>query len=205
VSSTRTYSSAEDELPTEAERLQKQAEKLRREVELFEAEKKSARIAERIKFEQEQAAKQATRRRYSALVPILKPDGSTVEERCDFSPKLATDSFITTFEINLPLGVILSEDDQIPGTVKVDEIADESNARVAGLQIGDTIRACTACRMEMERPTWQLMVGGIGVPKTKRFMYSVDDRPFEEVLEAIASNRMDPDQRPVLLVVERRE
>jgi hypothetical protein len=59
--------------------------------------------------------------------------------------------------------------------------------------------------MEMERPTWQLMVGGIGVPKTKRFMYSVDDRPFEEVLEAIVSNRMDPDQRPVLLVVERRE
>jgi hypothetical protein len=205
VSSTKALRSSADEVPTEAERLQKQAEKLRMEVELFEAEKNAARIAERAKFEEEEAAKLATRQRFSALVPILKPDGSTVEERCDFKPKLGTDSFITTFEVNLPLGIILSEDDQIPGTVKVDVIADESNAKVAGLRVGDIIRACTACRMEMERPTWQLMIGGIGVPRTKRFMYSVDDRPFEEVLEAIASNRMDPDQRPMLLVVERRE
>ena len=38
-----------------------------------------------------------------------------------------------------------------------------------------------------------------------RFMYSVDNRPFEEVMEAIGSNRMDPEARPVLIVVERKE
>ena len=33
--------------------------------------------------------------------------------------------------------------------------------------------------MEMEQPTWQIIAGGIGRPKTVRFMYSVDGRPFE--------------------------
>jgi hypothetical protein len=59
--------------------------------------------------------------------------------------------------------------------------------------------------MEMEQPTWQLIAGGIGRPKTVRFMYSVDNRPFGEVMDAIGSNRMDPERRPVLIVVERRE
>jgi hypothetical protein len=41
------------------------------------------------------------------------------------------------------------------------------------------------------------------MPKTKRFVYSVDGRPFEEVMDAVGSNRMDPEERPVILVVER--
>ena len=57
--------------------------------------------------------------------------------------------------------------------------------------------------MNMEAPTWQLLAGGIGIPKTKRMMYVVDQRPFEEVMDAIGSNRMDPENRPVILVVER--
>ena len=42
------------------------------------------------------------------------------------------------------------------------------------------------------------------MPKTKRFMFSADQQPFEQVMEAISSNRMDPDNRPVLLVLERK-
>jgi hypothetical protein len=55
----------------------------------------------------------------------------------------------------------------------------------------------------VETPTWQLIAGGIGQPKTKRYMYSVDGRPLEEVLMAVASNRMDPQGRDVWLVLER--
>jgi len=193
----------------DAERLRQQAEKLRREVESFEQEKAVAEQAEKDKIQQEIAIQQATRERYSAVVPILKPDGSTVEERCDFSPRYKEGgSFITTVEASLPLGILLGEsDDMFPGTrtVLIDEIASESNGEMAGLQEGDIIRAFTACRAEMEQPTWQLLAGGIGVPKMKRFMYSADNRPLEEVLDAIGSNRMDPDERPVLIVVERRE
>ena len=55
----------------------------------------------------------------------------------------------------------------------------------------------------MSTPTWQLIAGRIGQPKTKRFIYSVDGRPLEEVLEAVGSNRMDPEGRDVWLVLER--
>jgi len=76
---------------------------------------------------------------------------------------------------------------------------------VAGVQENDIVRAITATQTTMETPTWQLLAGGIGQPKTKRFMYSVDGRPLEEVLAAIGSNRMDPDGRDVWLVLERND
>jgi hypothetical protein len=71
------------------------------------------------------------------------------------------------------------------------------------IQEGDVLRAVTACQTTMETPTWQLLAGGIGQPKTKRFMFSVDGRPLEEVLDAVGSNRMDVARRDVVLVVER--
>lgn len=104
----------------------------------------------------------------------------------------------------MPLGIILGESEEFPGAICVDEVARESNGEMAGVRVGDLLRACTACQVTMETPTWQLMAGGIGMPKTKRFMFSVDGRPFEEVMNAVASNRMDPDARPVVLVLERR-
>ena len=78
-----------------------------------------------------------------------------------------------------------------------------SNGNTAGVKDGDLLRACSACQMTMETPTWQLLAGGVGQPKTKRFMYATDGRPFEEVMDAVASNRMDPDGRDVWLVLER--
>lgn len=67
------------------------------------------------------------------------------------------------------------------------------------------MRAVTACQVTMESPTWQLLAGGIGRPKMKRFMCIVDGMPLEEVLGAVGSNRMDALGRDVWLVLERIE
>ena len=90
-------------------------------------------------------------------------------------------------------------------TIMVDEVAEGSNGESAGIRVGDIVRACTACQAMMKAPTWQILAGGIGMPETRRFIYDVDGRPLEEVMEAIGSNRMDPEQRPVVLVSERTE
>ena len=192
---------------SDAEGLREQAQRLRQEIDSLEEQKASAEQEDLRKVQEEQAAAQQKRERYSAMVPILKPDGSTVEERCDFVPRWPEEnvSFITTVQAELPIGVILGESEQFAGATVVDEIGENSNGQKAGLQVGDLVRAFTACRMEMDRPAWQLMAGGIGRPKTVRFMYSADNRPFEEVMEAVASNRMDPQVRPVLIVIERLE
>ena len=78
-----------------------------------------------------------------------------------------------------------------------------SNGEAAGVRAGDVLRACTAVKVQMEMPTWQLLGGGIGRPRPFRFIYSVDQRPFEEVMDAVGSNRLDPEARDVTLVVER--
>lgn len=114
-------------------------------------------------------------------------------------------SFIMACQADLPLGILLGEHEELPGAIRVDEVAANSNGEQASVQEGDLLRACTACQQTMETPTWQLLAGGIGQPKTKRFMFATDGRPFEEVMEAVASNRMDPEGRPVWLVLERPE
>lgn len=183
-----------------------EAERLRQEVAEFEQRRAATKQEIQNQQQKEAAEKQQLRERYSATVPILKPDGRVEEERVDFPPYYKDgSSFVTVCEASLPLGLILGESEDFVGAVTVDEIADDSNAARAGLQIGDLVRAFTACRMEMEQPTWQLIAGGIGRPKMFRFMYSSDNKVFEEVMDAIGSNRMDPEGRPVLLVLEKRE
>jgi hypothetical protein len=202
-----------DELLSAAARkaqvLREEAARLRAEVDSLQARKEETAQAEILSRQTLQQEQEALRDRYSALIPILKPDGSVSEERCDFAPRFRTQktvsSYITVCEAFLPLGIILGESEEYPGMTVVDEVADGSNGQDGGIQVGDMVRACTACRVEMTAPTWQLLVGGIGQPKTVRFMYLIDNRPFEEVMEAVASNRMDPESRPVLLVVERQE
>ena len=186
--------------------LMAKAQSLRKDVESFEAAKQAAQDQQKKEIEAVQAERQQIRERYSAIVPILKPDGSTQEERCDFAPKWPVgESRIMVFEASLPIGVILGESEQFGATTVVDEVANGSNGQFAGLEVGDLVRAFTACKVEMEMPTWQILAGGIGIPKTKRFMYSADGRPFEEVMDAVGSNRQDPGQRPVLFVVERKD
>jgi len=96
----------------------------------------------------------------------------------------------------------------VPG-IDVATVAQEQEPAVlmqdeaAGIRVGDCLRATSACQVTMEQPTWQLLAGGIGRPKTTRMMFSTDNKMFEEVMDAIASNAMDPESRDVWLVVER--
>jgi hypothetical protein len=112
-------------------------------------------------------------------------------------------SRIIALQAPLPLGLILGEEASKPGVTCVDEADPNGNGANVGVMQGDIVRAITACQTTVETPTWQLIAGGIGQPKTKRYMYSVDGRPLEEVLMAVASNRMDPQGRDVWLVLER--
>jgi hypothetical protein len=207
MSPNRLVSPSSSSEPSEAERLKQQAEKLRQEVAALEQSKRTVQIEERRVAEQARAEQAALRDRYSAIVPILKPDGTVSLEKCEFPPRVKDGStFIELCEAALPLGILLGEgENEKTGLIVVDEVAKESNGAQGGLLEGDIVRAFTACKMGMDMPTWQVLAGGIGVPKTRRFMYSADGRPFEEVMDAVASNRMDPEQRPVLIVVERRE
>jgi hypothetical protein len=195
---------AEDNAAIEAEQLKEKARKLREEIQAFQKDKDTLEEAERREIQAVLDAKQAYINQYSCVVPILKPDGTTVEETIQFPARYAKGkSTILMLEAPLPLGVILGEHETITGMTVVDEVGEGSNGEAAGLEVGDLIRACTACRVEMEQPTWQLMVGGIGRPKTMRFIFSTDFKPFEQVMDALGSNRMDPDERSVILVVER--
>ncbi|KAG7360236.1 hypothetical protein IV203_035335 [Nitzschia inconspicua] len=192
--------------------LRQQARKLRQEIEEFENQKQAMEQTERERMQDELNSRQALIDQYSVVVPILKPDGMTVEEKIQFPPRLeklpqgGTDSSaIFLCEATLPLGILLGEHESLVGMTEVDEVAAGSNGEKAGIREGDLLRACTACKVEMEQPTWQLIAGGIGRPKTVRYIFSTDFKPFEMVMEAVASNRMDPEGRPVLLVLERRK
>jgi hypothetical protein len=129
-------------------------------------------------------------------------------ERCDFPPRLVsgengTLSRIIAVQANLPLGITLGQREDMPGFTTVDDVAKGSNGELAGVKVGDLLRACTATQFTMDMPTWQLLAGGIGRPKTTRMMFSADGVSFEKVMEAIISNSMDPEGRPTWLVLER--
>mmetsp|Transcript_20718 Transcript_20718/g.57562 ORF Transcript_20718/g.57562 Transcript_20718/m.57562 type:complete len:304 (+) Transcript_20718:210-1121(+) len=213
-----------------SEELREKAAALRREVEAFEATKQQQRDALDQQAAAEQQERQERRLRYSAEVPILKGDGTVSMERCDFPPRLvrADDadadgdgdadaqplSEIFAFQAPLPLGIVLGQEEydaspsrsyETTPPITVDDLAESGNAFRAGIRSGDILRACTACQVTMEQPTWQLLVGGIGRPKTTRMMVGTDDKALEQVLETIASNGMDPEERAVWLVVERPE
>jgi hypothetical protein len=206
-----------------------QANRLRIEIEILEQQKQNTQRIEEQKRQEEDSLAILVRDRYSAILPILKPDGTTIMERCTFTPTHEDGaSFITTFESMLPLGIIIGEatrtiTDSDGSTrsrpyIVIDDMSSMSHGEQCGLQVGDILHACTACKVDMELPTWQLLLGGIGRPKTNRYMYAIDTASQQQVgqspynpnnqlldntMNAIASNRMDPEQRPILLVIER--
>lgn len=188
----------------DAQKLLDEAERIRKEVSAFEQKKDDVIAAKKQEQSRIVEEKQSERERYIAEVPILKGDGSTVVERVDFPPRFTRGtSTVLAVRSVLPLGIILGESEDVPGAIGIDEIAPGGNAGAAGVKVGDLLRAVTACQVTMEQPTWQLIVGGIGQPKTKRMMFSTDGKVFEEVMEAVASNRMDPSGEPAWLVLER--
>lgn len=188
------------------EEIRSKAEQLREEVNQFERAKESQALKEQRSREEIATKKMNERMRYAVEVPILKSDGSEVMETVDFPPRMKSigkKSIVLAVQATLPLGIILGESDKITGMTAVDEVAVGSNGDLAGVKVGDLLRGCTACQVTMEMPTWQLMAGGIGRPKTTRMMYSADGRPFEEIMEAVGSNRLDPSERAAWLVLER--
>jgi len=200
-----------------ARALKEKAAALRKEVEAFEASKQEESDQLQKEVEDKQREKDELRQRYSAVVPILKGNGDVVMERCDFPPRMTkipeSDdddarplSRIIAFQAPLPLGIVLGQDEQLPVNQRpttIDVVAEGGNGEAAGIRVGDCLRATSACQVTMEQPTWQLLAGGIGRPKTTRMMFSTDNKMFEEVMDAIASNAMDPESRDVWLVVER--
>ena len=202
VSSVNAKKSVEEE----TKELLEKAKKLRDEVSVITTAKRNKVLEIEEKEQKIVNQKEKLRLRYSVEIPILKGDGSEKMERVDFQPRFAGEkSFVTTIQAQLPLGIILGEYESNPGIICVDDVNEGSNGEKSGVRVGDLLRACTACKMTMETPTWQLLAGGIGTPKTARMIYSVDGRPFEEVMEAVSSNRMDPEERPTWLVLERDE
>jgi len=196
-----------------ANTLREKADQLRREVTQFEDGKRDKERSDQLARDTVLEKKRDERLRYSAIIPILKGDGSTEMERVDFQPRMkasavdgtSSSSVILAVQAALPLGIILGEDETLPGAIRVDEVVEDGNGAASGVMVGDLLRACTACQVTMEMPTWQIMAGGIGRPKTSRMMFSTDGRPFEEVMEAVGSNRIDPEGRPAWLVLERNE
>jgi hypothetical protein len=83
-SSSSSSSSGEDE----ARRLQEEAERIRAEIASFEQQKEEIARKEECKQQQIKSERQNKRMQYSAEVPILKSDGSTVVERVDFPPRI---------------------------------------------------------------------------------------------------------------------
>mmetsp|Transcript_13469 Transcript_13469/g.41691 ORF Transcript_13469/g.41691 Transcript_13469/m.41691 type:complete len:194 (+) Transcript_13469:182-763(+) len=147
----------------------------------------------------------------SVVLPIARPDWSVEPTECFFAPRTKRAGVeLKAFDVAVPCGVILEERDDESGApiVVVGAVGDQSNAAAAGVLPGDILRATTAVKQQMELPTWQILAGGIGRPKTFRFVFGCDldgqpQRTFEDVLGAVGSNRLDPEGRPAVLVVER--
>ncbi|GMH56721.1 hypothetical protein TrLO_g4282 [Triparma laevis f. longispina] len=206
---TRLYSVDPDDLLEQAARLREEADAIIRE------KTEVAAVAQ----EEERTTVQnnaAYKSQFSVVLPILKDTGKEVDEEVFFKPlfpqpefKEISSSFgseILRFDIPLPLGIILGQE-PTSDLITIDEIDSSINPLSSSLlKPGDLLRCCSATQTQMSMPTWQLIVGGIGQPKTVRFMYSCDGfrSKFEEVLDALKSNRMDVGGRDVVLVVERK-
>jgi hypothetical protein len=133
----------------EAKRLREEARRLRQEVEEFEKKRAAMELAEK---KEVQAKMDALVDQYSVVIPILKPDGTTMEEKVQFPPRL-DDTKSTIFQCTspLPLGILLGEHESLEGMTVVNEVLAGSNGAKAGIREGDLLRACTACKVEMVR------------------------------------------------------
>ena len=65
-------------------------------------------------------------------------------------------------------------------------------------------RVRSATTMVMTYPTWQLALGGVGRPQSRRVLARVDGRPLAFAVQAIRSNAPPQGSGTVTLVVERR-
>jgi hypothetical protein len=155
---------------------------------------------------------------YSEEGPIVvPPDGSIIpREFVPFHGKLIDPhSILITLESYLPLDVAFTENEE-DGILLAAIVFDYGHGYRAGIRWKDRLRAVSATKLAP--PT--SMVGRAGdatdavaqqqttttttTTKTiQRFLYSCDGKHLEDVLAAIESNALDPDRRPILIIVER--
>ena len=123
------------------------------------------------------------------------------------SPLLAEGSSLLCVRLDMPLGMLLEEEDgdgPFAGAMRVAELLEDGAAKSGGLQVGDALRATTGVSMQMAYPTWQLMLGGGGQPKLQKILFPAQGQPFETVMAAIASNaREQQGNGQVILLIER--
>ena len=78
-----------------------------------------------------------------------------------FAPRLA-ESDLLSVRLDMPLGMLLEEQvtegDSGPPSAVVAELLMEGSARNGGVMEGDMLRACTAVKMAMSYPTWNLPI-----------------------------------------------
>ncbi|KAL7447853.1 hypothetical protein ACHAWC_000155, partial [Mediolabrus comicus] len=147
--SSTTLHSSDNRSNDDTNKLLEKARQLRQEVSAIETSKmevqkqNDAKVqAQREAEREEQMQKDELRLRYSAEVPILKDMGEEVMERVDFPPRLKGGaSRILTIQAPLPLGLVLGEDEALPGLTSVDEVAADGNGAAAGIKQGDIVRA----------------------------------------------------------------
>ena len=107
--------------------------------------------------------------------------------------------------LELPLGIVLEEGDD--GRVVVVELAPDGNGARAGVREGDLLRACSAVR------TVLINEPGAGFlntafpeaskqPKRRVVLAPCDKQPFDDVMDAVLSNREAP-ELPAVLLFER--
>lgn len=101
--------------------------------------------------------------------------------------------------LDMPLGLLLEEDDADASTdaarkaaddapprprlLSVAEVFDEGSAGAGGVRVGDLLRATTIVTMGMSYPTWQLMMGGVGKPALQKVLMPTSGQPFEKVID----------------------
>ena len=130
-----------------------------------------------------------------------------------FAPRLP-DSDLLSVRLDMPLGMLLEEqaaDEQSnadggsgPPSAVVAELLNDGSARTGGVQEGDVLRACTAVRMAMSYPTWNLLLGGVGKPSLQKVLFQADGESFETVMAALGSNsQTQQGNGQVILFLER--
>ena len=140
---------------------------------------------------------------FSAAVPLFnKADGGTTQiETIELTPFYKPGmSRLLVVEATVPVGIILGESEDFWGAAVVDEVAEETyDEQGVDIQPGDLVRGFTACQVIPAARGW-----GRPTNHVARYFYTADFRPFQDLMNALASNRLDPTFRRVYLVLERK-
>eukprot|EP00634_Sargassococcus_sp_CCMP2135_P008237 CAMPEP_0198666290 /NCGR_PEP_ID=MMETSP1467-20131203/64109_1 /TAXON_ID=1462469 /ORGANISM="unid. sp., Strain CCMP2135" /LENGTH=222 /DNA_ID=CAMNT_0044402931 /DNA_START=8 /DNA_END=676 /DNA_ORIENTATION=+ len=92
-----------------------------------------------------------------------------------------------------PFGMILEESARFPGKIEVLEVLEDSNAASAGVRKGDILRGTTAMALNVQRASEEDAAFSVGLSegKKQRAFLNTDNKPFDQVMAALQSNKPD--------------